>query len=125
MVITWREVCRIWWMGRNIPTKLQQLLLTCQKTHEVAHCRGETRRPSDSLHLDVFIQLLFLICLVGNNISLNLSSCCLIKTHSTGYLSNPNRHRAVTSLDEDRLLGCQKVGHFAFHKIFFFQHYYK
>ena len=111
--------------GVEHPNQAPTTFVELSKTHEVAHCRGETRRPSDSLHLDVFVQLLFLICLVGNNISLNLSSCCLIKTHNTGYLFNPNRHRAGPSLDEDRLLGCPKVGHFAFHKIFFFQHYYK
>ena len=55
------------------------------KTHEVAHCRGETPRPSDSLLLDIFVQLLFLICLVGDNISLNLSSRCLLKAHNTFF----------------------------------------
>ena len=107
--------------GVEHPNQAPTTFVELSKTYDVAHCRGETRRHSDSLHLDVFVQLLFLICLVGNYISLNLSSCCLIKTHNTGYLSNPNRHRAGPSLDEDRLLGCPKVGHFAFHKIFFFQ----
>ena len=88
--------------GVEHPKQAPTTFVELSKTHEVAHCRGETRRPSDSLHLDVFVQLLFLICLVGNNISLNLSSCCLIKTHNAGYLSNSNRHRAGPSLDEDR-----------------------
>jgi len=61
------------------------------KTHEAAHCPDETRRPSDSL--DIFVQLLSSIPLIGNNISLNLSSR-LIKAHNTGSLSNPTKHRA-------------------------------
>ena len=59
--------------GVEHPNHAPTTFVELSKTHEVAHCRGETRRPPDSLHLDVFIQLLFLICLVGNNISLNLS----------------------------------------------------
>ena len=43
------------------------------KTHEAAHCSDETRRPFDSLFLDVFVQLLSSI-LIGNNTSLNLFS---------------------------------------------------
>ena len=111
--------------GEEHPNQAPTTFVELSKTHEVAHCRGETRRPSDSIHLDVFVQLLFFVYLVGNNISLNLSSCCLIKTHNAGYLSNSNRHRAGPSFDEDQPLGCPKVGHFAFHKIFFFQHFYK
>ena len=93
------------------------------KIHEAAHCPNETRRPSDSLFLDVFVQLLSSIRLIGNNISLNLSSHCLVKAHNTGSLFNPTRHRAWPSLDEDRLLGWLKMIHSAFPKIFFTQHY--
>ena len=50
---------------------------------------------------------------------------CLVKGHNTGSLSNPTRHRAWLSLDEDRLLGWLKVIHSAFPKIFFAQHYCK
>jgi len=88
------------------------------KTHEAAHCPDETRRPSDSLFLDVFVQLLSLIRLIGNNTFLNLSSRCLIKSHNTGSLSNLTRHRAWPSLDEDRLLGWLKVVHSTFPRSF-------
>ena len=37
----------------------------------------------------LFVQLLSLIRLIGNNTSLNLSSRCLVKAHNTGFLSNP------------------------------------
>ena len=53
------------------PNQAPTTFVELSKTHEVAHCRGETPRPFDSLLLDVFVQLLLLICLVGNNISLN------------------------------------------------------
>ena len=47
--------------------------------------------------------------------------------HNTGSLSNPTRHRAWPSLNEDRLFGWWglKVVHSAFSKIFFAQHYCK
>jgi len=61
------------------------------KTHEATHCPDETRRLSDSLFLDVFVQLLSSIRPIGNNTSLNLSSRCLVKAHNTGSLSNPTR----------------------------------
>ena len=80
--------------GVEHPNRAPTTFVELSKTHEVAHCRGETPRPSDSLLLDVFVQLLFLICLVGNNISLNLSSRCLVKAHNTGNISNPTRRRA-------------------------------
>jgi len=51
-----------------------------------------------------FFQLLS-IRLIGNNTCLNLSSRYLIKAHNTWSLSNLIRHRAWSSLDEDRLLG--------------------
>ena len=57
--------------GEKHPNQAPTTFVELSKTHEVAHCRGETPRLSDSLLLDVFVQLLFLICLVGNNISLN------------------------------------------------------
>ena len=59
------------------------------KTYEAAHCLDETRRPFDLLFLNVFVQLLSSIRLIGNNTSLNLSSRCLVKAHNTGSLSNP------------------------------------
>jgi len=40
------------------------------------HYPDETQRSSNSLFLDVFVQLLFSIRLIGNNTSLNLSSRC-------------------------------------------------
>jgi len=72
------------------PTTFAEL----SKTHEAVHYPDETRRPSDSLFLNIFVQLLSSIRLIGNNTSLNLSSRCLIKAHNTGFLSNPTRHRA-------------------------------
>ena len=55
---------------------------------QAAHCPNETRRPSDSLFLDVFVQLLFSIRLIGNNTSLNLSSRCLVKAHKIPFQSH-------------------------------------
>jgi len=80
--------------GVKHPNRAPTTFVDLSKTHEAAHCPDETRRPSDSLFLDVFVQLLSLICLVGNNTSLNLSSRCLVKAHNIGSLSNPTRHRA-------------------------------
>ena len=54
-----------------------------------------------------------------------LSSRCLLKAHNTGSFSNPTRHRAWPSLNEDRLLGWLKVVHSVFPKIFFSQYYCK
>jgi len=111
--------------GIEHPNRAPTIFVELSKTHEAAHCLDETRRPFDSLFLDVFVQLLSSIRLIGNSISLNLSSHCLIKTHNTGSLSNPTRHRAWPSLNEDRLLGWLKVVHSIFLKIFFTQHYCK
>jgi len=79
--------------GVEHPNRAPTTFVELSKTHEAAHCPDETRRPSDSLFLDVFVQLLSSIRLIGNNTSLNLSSRCLIKAHNTGSLSNPIRHR--------------------------------
>jgi len=112
--------------GIEYPNRAPTTFVELSKTHEAAHCPDEIRCPSDSLFLDVFVcQLLSSIRLIGNNTSLNLSSRCLIKAHNTGSLSNPTRHRAWPSLDEDRLLGWLKMIHSAFPKIFFAQHYCK
>ena len=78
---------------QNIPTELQQLLSSYQR-HMRPRIVLMKHDPSDSLFLDVFIQLLSSIRLIGNNTSLNLSSRCLVKAHNTGSLSNPTRHRA-------------------------------
>jgi len=75
--------------SNRAPTTFVEL----SKTYEGAHCPDETRCPSDSLFLDVFVQLLSSIRLIENNTSLNLSSRCLIKAHNTGSLSNPSKHR--------------------------------
>ena len=80
--------------GIEHPNRAPTTFVESSKTHETAHCPDETRRPSDSLFLDVFVQLLSLIRLIGNNTSLNLSSRCLVKAHNTESLSNPTRHRA-------------------------------
>ena len=80
--------------GIEHPNRALTTFVELSKTHEVAHCPDETRRPSDSLFLNVFVQLLSSIRLIGNNTSLNLSSRCLIKVHNTGSLSNLTRHRA-------------------------------
>jgi len=79
--------------GVEHPNRASTTFVELSKTHEAAHCPDETRRPSDSLFLDVFVQLLSSIRLIGNNTSLNLSSRCLIKAHNTGFLSKPIRHR--------------------------------
>jgi len=79
------------------PNRAPITFVELSKTHETAHCPDETRCSSDSLFLNVFVQLLFncsLIRPIGNNTSLNLSSRCLVKAHNTGSLSNPTRHRA-------------------------------
>ena len=109
--------------GRWGRTSQLQQLLSSYQTHETAHCPDKTRRSSDSLFLDVFVQLLSSIRLIGNSTSLNLSSHCLVKAHNSGSPFNPTRHRAP-SLDEDRLLEWLKV-HSAFPKIFFTQYFYK
>ena len=80
--------------GVEHPNRAPTTFVELSKTHEAAHCPDETRRPSDSLFLDVFVQLLSSIRLIGNNTSLNLSFRCLVKAHNTGFLSNPTRHRA-------------------------------
>jgi len=49
--------------SNRAPTTFVEL----SKTHEAAHCPNETRRPSDSLFLNVFVQLLSSIRLIGNN----------------------------------------------------------
>ena len=61
------------------------------KTHEAAHCPDETRRPSDSLFLDVF-------CLIAVFNSSNWEQyfsefivSCLVKAYNTGSLSNLTR----------------------------------
>ena len=79
--------------GVEHPNRAPTTFVELSKT-QAAHCPDETRRPSDSLFLDVFVQLLSSIRLIGNNTSLNLSSCCLVKAHNTGSLFNPTRHRA-------------------------------
>jgi len=73
------------------PNRAPIIFVELSKTHEAAHCPNETRCPSDSLFLDVFVQLLSSIRLSENNTSLNLSSRCLVKAHNTGSLSNPPR----------------------------------
>jgi len=75
------------------PNRAPITFVELSKTHEAAHCPDEIRRPSDSLFLDVFVQLLSSIRLIGNNTSLNLSSHCLVKAYNTESLSNPTRHR--------------------------------
>ena len=47
--------------GVEHPNQAPTTFVELSKTHEVAHCRGEARRPSDSLHLDIFGQLLFFV----------------------------------------------------------------
>jgi len=76
------------------PNRAPTTFVELSKTHEVTHCPDEIRRPSDSLFLVVFVQLLSSIRLIGNNTSLNLSSRCLVKAHNTEFLFNPIRHRA-------------------------------
>ena len=44
--------------GVEHPNRAPTTFVELSKTHEAAHCPDETRRPSDSLFLDVFIQLL-------------------------------------------------------------------
>ena len=44
--------------GVEHPNRAPTTFVELSKTHEAAHCLDETRRPSDSLFLDVFIQLL-------------------------------------------------------------------
>ena len=68
------------------PNRAPITFVELSKTHEAAHCPDETRCSSDSLFLNVFVQLLFncsSIRLIGNNTSLNLSSRCLVKAHNT------------------------------------------
>ena len=110
--------------GVEHPNRAPTTFVELSKTYEAAHCPDETWRPSDSLFLDVFVQLLSSIRLIGNNASLNLSSR-LVKAHNIGSLSNLVRHRAWSSLDEDWLLRWLKMVHSAFPKIFFAQHYCK
>jgi len=64
------------------PNRAPTTFVELSKTHEAMHCPDETRRPSDSLFLDVFVQLLSLIRLIENNTSLNLSSRFLVKAHN-------------------------------------------
>jgi len=106
--------------GVEHPNRAPITFIELLKTHEAAHCPDKTRRPSDSLFLDVFVQLLFSIRLIGNNTSLNLSSRCLIKTHNRDPFPIP------PDIEHDllwmkRLLGWLKVIHSAFPKIFFAQ----
>ena len=70
------------------------IFVELSKTQEAAHCPDETQRPFDSLFLNIFVQLLSSIRLIGNNISLNLSSRYLVKAHNTKSLSNLTRHTA-------------------------------
>jgi len=80
--------------GVEHPNRDPTTFVELSKIYEAAHCPDEIRRPSDSLFLDIFVQLLSSIHLIGNNTSLNLSSRCLVKVHNTGSLSNPTRHKA-------------------------------
>jgi len=80
--------------GIEHPNRAPHNFFELSKIYEAAHCPDETQCPFDSLFLNVFVQLLSSIRLIGNNISLNLSFRCLVKVHNTGSLSNPTRHRA-------------------------------
>lgn len=107
-----------------IPTIFDKL----SNTHEAANCLDETRRPSDSLFLIVFVQLLRLL---QNNTSLNLSSqnseqyfsdvIVLVKAHNTGSLSNPAEHGP--SFYDGRLLGWLKLVHSTFAQSVQLQHF--
>jgi len=44
--------------GIEHPNRAPITFIELSKTHEAAHCPDETRRLSDSLFLDVFVQLL-------------------------------------------------------------------
>jgi len=67
--------------GIEHPNGASTTFVELSKTYEAAHCLDQTC-PSDSLFLDVFVQLLSSI-LIGNNTSLNLLSRCLVKAHNT------------------------------------------
>ncbi|GIY45030.1 hypothetical protein CDAR_267531 [Caerostris darwini] len=54
----------------------------------------ETCRASGLLFVNLFVRLLPLILLNGSNTFLKLLYRCLIKTHNSGFLSNPTRERA-------------------------------
>ena len=58
------------------------------KTHEAAYFPDETRQLSDSLILDVFVQLLSLIRLIASNAFQNLSSGCLVGAHNKNVICN-------------------------------------
>jgi len=51
--------------GIEHPNRAPTTFVELSKTHEAAHCPDETRCPLDSLFLDVFVQLLFSISLIG------------------------------------------------------------
>lgn len=102
---------------QGIPTELQLLLLSYERRMKA------TRRPSDSLILDVFVQLLSLIRLIGNNTSLNLLSRFLLKSYNTESLSNRIRHRAWMKTGFFFVFGGMNVFHSAFPKIVCARHY--
>lgn len=61
------------------------------KTHEAANCHDKTRRSSNSLLLDVFVQLPSLIRLISFP---NLLFDSLVEAHNAVFLSSPTKHRA-------------------------------
>lgn len=72
----------------------------------------------DSQFLKGIVPLLYLIHLIWNNTSLNLSHRRLVKAHNTGYLSNLPRHKAYSFLNENRLLEWLKMIYSDFSKVF-------